>query len=162
LDAASRYAKIAPAAPHALHMPSHTFTRVGHWQESIETNIASANAARRDRSPGEELHASDYQMYAYLQTAQDAAAKRIVDALPEIMSRFNQGGVESAAPAAAGMYAFAAIPARWALERGAWADAAKLEARSGSLPYAEAITHFARALGAARSGDRAATRSAIE
>jgi hypothetical protein len=162
LDAASRYAKIAPAAPHALHMPSHTFTRVGHWEQSIETNIASAAAAKRDRSTGEELHATDYQMYAYLQTAQDAAAKRIVDGLPEIMARFDPAGIGSAAPASAGMYAHAAIPARWALERGAWAEAAKLEPHPGGLPYAEAITHFARALGAARSGDAAAARSAID
>ena len=84
LGAAKRYADIAPSAPHALHMPSHTFTRVGLWQQSIDTNIASAAAAKAQKVIGEELHASDYQMYAYLQTAQDAAAKRLLEALPEI------------------------------------------------------------------------------
>jgi hypothetical protein len=114
LDAARRYARIAPSAPHALHMPSHTFTRVGSWQESIDTNMRSAAAARRDRAVGEELHATDYQMYAYLQAAQDAAAKRLLDSLPEIASRFDENAVGSAAPGSAGVFALAAIPARWA------------------------------------------------
>src|SRR5687767_12907682 len=78
-SAATRYAKIAPDAPHALHMPSHTFTRVGYWQDSIETNTLSAEAARKVDSTYEELHATDYQVYAYLQTGQDAAARRLVD-----------------------------------------------------------------------------------
>jgi hypothetical protein len=162
LDAARRYAKIAPDAPHALHMPSHTFTRVGSWQESIDTNIASAIASKRDHATGEELHATDYQMYAYLQTAQDAAARRLLETLPEIMSRFDPGGRESAAPASAGAFAYAAIPARWALERGAWAEAARLEPHRSALPYADAITYFARALGSARSGDTAGARAAID
>ena len=162
LDAARRYAQIAPSAPHALHMPSHTFTRVGSWQESIDTNIASAKAARKDGATSEELHATDYQMYAYLQTAQDAAAKRLLDSLPEIMGRFNAGGNASAAPPSAGAFAFAAIPARWALERGAWAEAARLEAHPSALPYADALTWFARALGSARSGDAEGARAAID
>jgi hypothetical protein len=161
LEAAKRYAQIAPSAPHALHMPSHTFTRVGLWQESIDTNIASAASARQHHATAEELHATDYQMYAYLQTAQDAAAKRIVDALPEIVARFNPQANTSAAPPAAGLYAAAAIPARWALERGAWADAARLQVRQSPLPYADALTEFARALGAARTGDLATARMAI-
>ncbi len=161
LDAAKRYADIAPAAPHALHMPSHTFTRVGLWQESIDTNIASASTARRLGETSEELHASDYQMYAYLQTAQDGAAKRLLDALPEIAARFDPKSATGAAPPSAGMFAIAAIPARWTLERGAWAEAAKLEQRSSGLPYADALTEFARAVGAARSGDVAAARAAI-
>jgi hypothetical protein len=161
LDAARRYAEIAPSAPHALHMPSHTFTRVGLWQQSIEANLASAAAAKAQKVTGEELHASDYQMYAYLQTAQDAAAKRLLEALPEIISRFGPGGVAGAAPPSAAHYAIAAIPARWVLERGAWAEAAKLEVRQSGLPYAEALTEFARALGAARSGDVAAARDAV-
>ena len=78
LDAARRYARISPSVPHALHMPSHTFTRMGYSQKSIETNIASAAAARRDGVTAEELHATDYRTYAYLQTGQDAAAKRLV------------------------------------------------------------------------------------
>src|SRR5687767_4875221 len=75
IAAARRYAKIAPAAPHALHMPSHTFTRVGAWQDSIDTNILSAAAARKAGSVFEEFHASDYQVYAYLHSGQDAAAR---------------------------------------------------------------------------------------
>jgi hypothetical protein len=161
LEAANRYAQIAPAAPHALHMPSHTFTRLGLWQQSIETNIASAAAARREHATSEELHATDYQMYAYLQTGQDAAARRLLDALPEIMSRFSPTAIGSAAPPSAGAFASAAIPARWALERGAWADAARLDLHPSGLPYADALTEFARALGAARAGDAAAARTAV-
>ena len=77
--AARRYATIAPSAPHALHMPSHTFTRVGSWQESIDANIAAAVAAKREGATAEELHASDYQMYAYLQTGQDRAVERLLE-----------------------------------------------------------------------------------
>ena len=76
LDAARRYAQIAPSAPHALHMPSHTFTRVGYWRESVETNLASAAAAEREGSTGEELHALDYQVYAYLQMGQDDGRRK--------------------------------------------------------------------------------------
>jgi hypothetical protein len=161
LDAAKRYSQIAPSAPHALHMPSHTFTRVGLWQQSIDANLASAAAAKAQKVTGEELHASDYQMYAYLQTAQDAAAKRLLEGLPEIVSRLGPGAVAGAAPPAAADYAVAAIPARWVLERGAWADAAKLEVRPSGLPHVEALTEFARALGAARSGDVPAARNAV-
>ena len=161
LDAATRYARIAPSAPHALHMPSHTFTRVGLWQESIDTNLASATAARQRHVTAEELHATDYLMYAYLQTAQDAAAKRLLDALPEIASRFDPRDTASAAPPSAGRYALAAIPARWTLERGAWAEAAKLDVHSSGLPYADALTEFARALGAARTKNVAGARAAI-
>jgi hypothetical protein len=162
LDAARRYSKIAPSAPHALHMPSHTFTRVGYWQESIDTNVASAAAARREASTAEELHAMDYQTYAYLQTAQDAAAKRVLDSLGEVASRFDPDAVGSAAPGSAGVFALAAIPARYAVERRAWAEAARLEARPSRFPYAEAMTYFARALGAAHTGDTATARSAVE
>lgn len=162
LDAARRYAKIAPTAPHALHMPSHTFTRVGSWQESIDTNILAAAAARRDHATGEELHTTDYQMYAYLQTAQDAAAKQLLDALPEIASRFDQDAIGSAAPASAGVFALAAIPARWALERRAWAEAASLQPRATRFPYAEAMTYYARAIGAAHTGDTSTAQSAID
>lgn len=147
LDAARRYASIAPVVPHALHMPSHTFTRVGYWKESIDTNRKSAEAARKAggiAGAGEELHALDYQTYAYLQLASDAAAKAVRD-----------HAITFEAGAAGGAYAFAmaAIPARYALEREAWAEAAALTVRpSPAAPYTDAITHFARALGAARSG----------
>jgi len=162
LDAARRYAKIAPSAPHALHMPSHTFTRVGSWQESIDTNIASAAAARRAGSTAEELHAMDYQMYAYLQTAQDQAARRLANGLSEVAGRFNPNVMLGAAPGSAGVFALAAIPARWALERRAWDEAAKLEPRASAFPYTDAMTYFVRALGAARSGDLARARAAVE
>ena len=112
LDAARRYAKIAPDAPHALHMPSHTFTRVGFWQESIDANLASAAAARKDNATAEELHALDYQAYAYLQTAQDAAARRTLDAIGELAAKIQTAGAGNAAPPTAGYYALAAIPAR--------------------------------------------------
>jgi tetratricopeptide (TPR) repeat protein len=161
LDAARRYAKIAPAAPHALHMPSHTFTRLGYWQESIETNIASGEASRRDGAVAEELHTMDYRIYAYLQTAQDGAARRIIEALGEVGGRFDPDAIGSAAPGSAGVFALAAIPARYALERGAWADAARLEPRASRYPYTEALTYFARAIGAARVGDAATVRAAM-
>lgn len=159
LNAARRYAKIAPDAPHALHMPSHIFTRVGAWDESIETNIASAAAARRENNVTEELHASDYMVYAYLQSGRDAAAAKIVESLPEIASRFHPDAPQiGAAPTAAGFYALAAIPARYALERGDWSAAAKLEPRATKLPYTDAITWLARGFGAAHVGDVDAAR----
>jgi hypothetical protein len=162
LDAANRYAKIAPDAPHALHMPSHTFTRVGHWQESIETNLASAQAARKDNAPSEELHALDYQAYAYLQTAQDQAAKKVLDSIPAIGAKIQVNVAGGAAAAPAGWYALAAIPARYTLERNDWAGASKLTPLETPFPWISAITHFARALGAARSGDPAAAAKDVE
>ena len=161
IDAARRYAKIAPDAPHALHMPSHTFTRVGLWQESIETNIASAAAAKRTGNAAEELHAMDYQIYAYLQTGQDAAARRLVDGLPDVARKFDPNAVTGAAPGSAGVFAIAAIPARYALERRDWKRAALLDVPAESFPQTQAIRHFARGVGAARSGDAAAARTAI-
>ncbi|HUU32729.1 MAG TPA: hypothetical protein VMW48_01635, partial [Vicinamibacterales bacterium] len=140
LDAARRYASIAPAVPHALHMPSHTFTRVGAWQESVETNRKSAEAARKSgglAGAGEELHALDYQTYAYLQMANDAAAT---------VARDRAVSFEAGAVGGAYAFALAAIPARFALEREAWAEAAALTVRPApAAPYTEAITHFARA-----------------
>jgi tetratricopeptide (TPR) repeat protein len=162
LDAARRYAQIAPSAPHALHMPSHTFTRLGYWQESIDTNIASAAAAKRVGAMSEELHATDYEMYAYLQTGQDAAARRLLESLPEIAARFDPDAVGSAAPGVAGVFAIAAIPARWALERREWGDAVKLESRPSRFEHTEAMTFFARALGACGVGDRAAAQAAVD
>ena len=158
LVAARRYSEIAPDAPHALHMPSHTFTRTGYWQESIDSNIAAAVAARREGQTAEELHASDYEIYAYLQTGQDDAARRIVNSLPEIASRFDPKAVLSGAGGpAAGYFALAAIPARYALEREDWKQAAQLALRKTPFPYTEAMTWFARGFGAARLGQTAAT-----
>jgi hypothetical protein len=166
LTAARSYAKIAPSAPHALHMPSHIFTRLGLWQESIQSNAASAAAskeyAHKVGAAGawpEQLHSMDYLAYAYLQGAQDREAKRVVDELMEIQKAEPENFVAG--------YAFAAIPARYALERRRWADAAALRLHPSSFPWSrfrwvEAITVFARALGAARSGDVAKAGKEID
>lgn len=149
LQAARRYAGIAPAAPHALHMPSHIFTREGFWQESIASNLASAAAAKNHL---DQLHAMDYLAYAYLQMAQDLAAKRVLDDAEAIRKVTPEHLVTG--------YALAAIPARYALERRRWADAALLTLQPSDFPWdrfpqAEAVLVFARALGAARSGNAA-------
>jgi hypothetical protein len=161
LGAAQRYAQIAPDAPHALHMPSHTFTRLGYWQKSIDSNVAAAAAARRQGQTAEELHASDYETYAYLQTGEDAAAARMVDTLPEMASRFDPNALLiGAGPPAAGYFALAAIPARYALERSDWQQAQNLAVSETPFPYADAITWFARGLGAARLRHAAAASEA--
>src|SRR5258708_7569254 len=160
VGAARRYHEIAPGAPHALHMPSHTFTRVGYWQESIDTNIAAAAASKSEGQTAEELHATDYMAYAYLQTGQDRAAKHMVESSAEIFSRFDPKVMLSgAASPAAAYFARAAIPARYCLERHAWADAAKLEPASSAFPFTDAITYFARGLGAAHMKDSDVARS---
>ena len=162
LVAAQRYAEIAPDAPHALHMPSHTFTRLGYWQESIASNVAAAAAARRQGQTSEELHASDYETYAYLQTGQDRAAARIVAALPEMAARFDPKALLiGAGPPAAGYFALAAIPARYALERQDWQQAERLAVSETPFPYTEAMSWFARGLGAARLGHAAAANEAV-
>jgi hypothetical protein len=165
LPAARAYAKIAPSAPHALHMPSHIFTRLGMWKESIESNLASAETARAwvaKTKPGatafDGLHAMDYLQYAYLQTGQDAKAREVAD------GAWNVTAVD--VPQFAAAYALAAIPARHALERRAWAEAAAIAPRPSSFPwakypYAEAIVHFARAVGGARSADLETSRRAV-
>jgi hypothetical protein len=156
LAAARRYSEIAPDAPHALHMPSHTFTRTGYWQDSIDSNLAAAAAAKRENQTPEELHASDYEIYAYLQTGQDQAARRLLDSLPEIVSRFDATAVIGGAGGpSAGYFALAAMPARYALERRDWKQAAQLTPRETPFPYTEAMTWFARGLGAARLGKAA-------
>lgn len=162
LDAARSYARIAPDAPHALHMPSHTFTRVGAWGESIATNTASADAAMKLGSLAEAFHAMDYLVYAYLQTAQDTAARRVMDRLPELMRQFNPSATGGAAPGSAGLFALATIPARYALERGDYAAAASLDPRTTAFAWVDAQSRFARALGAARSGRPDAARADIE
>ena len=156
LPAARAYSKIAPSSPHALHMPSHIFTRLGLWQESIASNIASADAGRRvvaKRHPGsasfDALHALDYLEYAYLQIGDEASARRVLGETAEAR-RFDE-------PSFAAGYAIAAVPARWTLERRDWTGAAALRPSPVALPwdrfpYAPALTEFARAVGAARSG----------
>jgi tetratricopeptide (TPR) repeat protein len=161
LIAARRYSEIAPDAPHALHMPSHTFTRLGYWQESIDSNVAAAAAARRDGQTAEELHASDYEIYAYLQTGQDEAAGRIANSLSEIESRFDPKAVIGGAGGpSAGYFALAAIPARYALERQDWKQAEQLALRETAFPYTDAMTWFTRGLGAGRLRHAAAANEA--
>jgi len=162
LDAARRYATIAPSAPHALHMPSHTFTRVGYWADSVATNIASEQSALQQNVVGEALHAMDYQIYAYLQMAADRPAAAVLQRMPAIAARLDVNAMGGAAPGAAGVYATAAIPARYALERGAWEEAAALTPKTSTVPHADAVTHFARALGASRSGKPATAGADIE
>ena len=167
LRAARSYAKIAPASAHAQHMPSHIFTRLGLWQEAIGSNLgaeASAKAfAVRNRMSGvwdEQFHAMDYLAYAYLQGAQDKQARGVLDEL----NRLPKAEPETFKVA----YAVAAIPARYALERRRWDEAAKLTLPTlGGFPWAsfrwaEANIHFARAIGAARIGDKASARQEVE
>jgi hypothetical protein len=147
LDAARRYAKVAPDAPHALHMPSHIFTRLGLWQDSIDSNLASAAAARKNNLPGDELHALDYLEFAYLQTAQDTRAAEIKKDLPH--------PTDQDAARFAGIFAEVTIPVRYAIERRQWAEAAALPTSSlpgGRYAWADATVYFARSIGASRSG----------
>lgn len=163
VPAARRYAQIAPDAPHALHMPSHTFTRVGYWEDSIASNIAASAAARREGETAEELHADDYLAYAYLQSGHDLAAEALLKSLPEVSARFDPSRiVAGAASPAAGYFALAAIPARFALERNDWQAAARLPLRDTAVPFADAVTYFARGLGLAHLGDAAGARAASD
>jgi tetratricopeptide (TPR) repeat protein len=166
LPAARRYAKIAPAVPHALHMPSHIFTRLGLWPEAIQSNqdcvAASKDYARRIQLDGvwdEQLHAMDYLAYAYLQSARDKKAKEILDELNGIQKASSQELKVA--------YSMAAIPARYTLERRQWTDAATLSAGWRDFPWdrypaAQAIIHLARGLGAARKGDIAGARHELK
>jgi hypothetical protein len=153
LPAADRYASIAPSSAHALHMPSHTYTRVGKWEESIATNLRSAKAAADEGSGAEGLHANDYMVYAYLQTGQDSAATRVLERLPSLAARFDPNALGTGGAPVAGFFAIAAIPARHALERGDWRTAATLEVQTSPFPFTQAITWFARGIGASRTGD---------
>jgi tetratricopeptide (TPR) repeat protein len=153
IPAARRYAQVAPDAPHALHMPSHIFTRVGYWRDSIASNTASARAAHDSKEAADQLHAMDYEVYAYLQLGQDARAKAVID---EMMTVPVSGDSFLAAA-----YALAASPARYLVERGDWKGASALEVRPSPLPYTAAISWFAKGLGAARSGDTVQAQAAI-
>ena len=161
IPAANKYAKIAPAAPHAIHMPSHIYSMVGMWKESIASNLKS-NVVSKEYSTEAKLdgvlagvpHALDFMQYAYLQLGQDAKAKALIDETLEIKKVIG--------PISAGNTARAAVPARYMLERQDWKGAAQLQPLGTPFPAAEAITHFARAMGAARSGDAAAAQADIE
>jgi len=165
LAAAQTYASIAPWVPHALHMPSHIFTRLGMWDESIAANRASAEASRayaamrhRDATEAEELHALDYMAYSYLQEARDTEARKIVDFA---------GTVRKTNPELefSGAYALAAIPTRYAFERNDWASAATLTVPKlphwSSFPFMEALIEYGHALGRAHTGDLDGARKAI-
>jgi tetratricopeptide (TPR) repeat protein len=160
--AARRYAAIAPSAAHALHMPSHTFTRIGQWNASVATNRRSFDVALTDGSIAEALHASDYSIYALLQMRRDSVAKAIVDRLPALVARFDPNAIGGAAPGSAGVFAIAAIPARYALERRAWAEAAALQPSASAFPWTEAMTYFARAVGATHSSNLKLAAASID
>jgi tetratricopeptide (TPR) repeat protein len=166
LAAARSYSSIAPWVPHALHMPSHIFTRLGMWEESIAANRSSADASRayakmrhRDATEAEELHALDYMAYAYLQEGQDAKAKEIVDFAATV--RKTNPELEFS-----GAYALAAIPSRYALERNAWSDAAALRIPAvphwSSFPFMEALIEYGHALGRAHTDDLEGARKAMD
>jgi tetratricopeptide (TPR) repeat protein len=143
LPPALRYAKIAPNAPHAQHMPSHIFTRVGYWKDSIAANTASVQAAKASNETGDQLHGQDYLVYAYLQLGQDKEALGVVNEIAT--ARPDPDNFASA-------FSQAAAPARYMVERGDWNGAANLEVKPSKFPQATANTHFARAIGAARTG----------
>src|SRR5436305_4881706 len=166
LTAAQTYDSIAPWVPHALHMPSHIFTRLGMWDESVAANRASAEASRayaamrhRDATEAEEVHALDYMAYSYLQEAQDTEAKKIVDLAAKV--RKTNPELEFSAA-----YALAAIPTRYAFERNDWATAATLTIQKlphwSSFPFMEALIEYSHALGRAHTGDLDGARKAIE
>ena len=159
LDAARRYAMIAPDSPHALHMPSHIFTRLGLWQESIDSNLASAASAQKNNAPGNELHAKDYLVYAYLQVAQDREAEKALEQPPQ--GRPNDPQYMN------WLYAMGTSPARYAVERHRWSEAAVLPVPPNTFPrerysWTEANLHFARALGASHIGDTEAARKELQ
>ena len=161
VPAANKYAKIAPSAPHAQHMPSHIYSMVGMWKESIASNISAikvaneyAVQAKLDGVLVAVPHGYDFMQYAYLQLGQDTKAKALIEETAVIKRVIG--------PVSAGNTARAAVPARYMLERQDWKGAAQLQPLGTPFPPAEAITHFARAMGAARSGDLEAAKGDIE
>jgi len=153
VEAARLYAKIAPAAAHAQHMPSHIFTRLGYWEESIASNDVAQRVAGEAGDFHEQLHPMDYIVYAYLQLGQDAKAKAVMDDMTKV-----KGFTETFL---VGPYALAVSPARYAIERGDWKVAAALPVRPSPIPQVQAVTYFARALGSARSGNPEAAKAEI-
>jgi tetratricopeptide (TPR) repeat protein len=155
LSAARQYGDVAPSAPHALHMPSHIYSMLGMWQDSIKSNQAALAVAKGY------AHALDFMVYAYLQGAQDAEAKSGVDRSAELQKNQAVGNANPTGAVLAGYTAQAAIPARYAIERGAWTEAAALQPKPAT-PAADSITYFTRAMGSARSGDLDSARENIE
>ena len=165
LPAARVYAKLAPGSPHALHMPSHIFTRLGLWEESITSNLASAEKARThlarsmpDATAFDELHAVDYLVYAYLQQGRIDDARALVEKVRKVTRIDNPDQFAAA-------YAISAVPARFAVERREWKEAAALPLPTiidwTKVPYAEANIHFARGIGGVRAGDLSVARDAV-
>jgi len=166
LKATRAYARIAPDSPHALHMPSHIFTRLGLWDDSIASNTASAKSAiaqaQRLRGGGgafDQVHAIDYLVYAYLQQAKDKSAQEALAEMAAI-SKLDENQFAAA-------YAFAAAPARWELERHDWKAAAALEIEPAWFPWnrfpnVEALVHYAKAIGASLAGDVGQARRSTE
>lgn len=150
VTAADKYSQIAPSAPHALHMPSHIYTRLGMWERSIASNLAAKKAANEQGDIGEELHAMDYLTYAYLQIGGAEQAARLLEYLRQMpLSQSNEFKVG---------YAATAMPVRYAIERRQWGEAARLEPIPGTQPHVSAITAWARSIGQARSGNAAAAK----
>jgi hypothetical protein len=154
LAAARAYAQIAPSAPHALHMPSHIFTRLGLWEDSIHSNLAAREAAHRQGDTGEELHAMDYLVYAYLQSGRDEDALQVIRQL-KTMPGLNAGDFKIA-------YASTAMPVRYAMERGQWSDAAAIVPPRNAPPHVAAIAVWARGVGLARSGHAVEAQAEID
>ena len=155
LESARRYGKIAPSVPHALHMPSHTFTYLGLWQEAISADTASAAIAKAQGDTNSRLHSMDYLVYAYLQSGQERLAKGVLEELSSV----DLNGVERTI---AIDYTLAAAPARYAIELRRWSDAAALTASSSRFLATEALTRYTRALGAAHTGQASEARAEIE
>jgi hypothetical protein len=154
LPAARAYSQIAPSAPHALHMPSHIFTRLGLWPDSITSNLAAREAAHRQGDTGEELHAMDYLVYAYLQS------ERYQDAAQVIQQLRNMPGLDAGDFKIA--YASTAMPVRYVVERSQWAEAARIVPPTGAAPQVVAIAVWARGLGLARTGRAAEARAEVD
>ena len=153
LPEARAYSKIAPSAPHALHMPSHIFTRLGLWDDSIASNLAASDAARKAADTGEQLHAMDYLVYAYLQSGRDADAAQVISQLKTIPN-LNTGTFKIG-------YAATVMPIRYMVERGQWAEAAKIVPPTSAPPHVVAIAVWARGLALARSGHAAESAATI-
>lgn len=161
LPAARAYADIAPAVPHALHMPSHTFTRAGLWKESVATNARSAQIAEKAGETSDAMHALDYLTYAYLQMGMDSEAAAAVQHADGLLS--SQRATIATTAVMAIPFAMVAIPTRFALERQDWAGAARLGVvETPNMPHVEAMTRFARAVGASRSGNPGAAKPELE
>jgi tetratricopeptide (TPR) repeat protein len=156
LAAARAYSQIAPSAPHALHMPSHIFTRLGLWDDSIASNLASQDAAHRLGDTGEELHAMDYLVYAYLQCGRDKDAAQVIQQVQQLKDmQLNASDFKIG-------YASVAMPVRYAVERGQWVEAADIVAPPGVPPQVAATAVWARGMGLARSGHAVMARAEID